>query len=90
MKIKFKNINRKTNTFIVKLILEIDTDDCWNLYNLINKGDIIQGHTYRKIVKETATGMVSNIKKKIMCAVRVLQCDFDGDTDVIRITGMNA
>lgn len=32
-----------------RLALEIDTDDCWNLFNLMNKGDLIKGTAYRYI-----------------------------------------
>ncbi|CDW74559.1 protein pelota homolog [Stylonychia lemnae] len=38
MKIISKHINWKTRTF-VRIALEIDTDDAWNLYNLIQIGD---------------------------------------------------
>ena len=64
------------------MALEQDTDDAWNLFNLINIGDMIKGSAYRydryfygvlhrKIQKETHTGMVSNIKKRFDCVIRV-------------------
>lgn len=67
------------------MALEQDTDDAWNLFNLINIGDLIKGSAYRyalwciffykvlprKIQKETHTGMVSNIKKRFDCVIRV-------------------
>jgi len=53
MKIISKSINWKTKTLVVRLALEIDTDDCWNLFNLMNKGDLIKGTAYRKIQKES-------------------------------------
>ena len=32
------------------MALEIDTDDSWNLYNLINVGDLIKASAYRYII----------------------------------------
>jgi hypothetical protein len=29
------------------MALELDTDDAWNLFNLINIGDMIKGSAYR-------------------------------------------
>ena len=65
----------------MRLALEIDTDDAWNLFNLINHGDLIKGsayryqnyslYYYRKIQKEGHTGLVSNIKKRFDCVVQV-------------------
>lgn len=57
---------------------------------MINIGDMIKGSAYRKIQKETHTGMVSNIKKRFDCVIRVESFDFDAESDVIRITGQNA
>ena len=31
------------------MALEIDTDDAWNLFNLINIGDLIKGTAYRLV-----------------------------------------
>ena len=47
MRIISKHIHFKSNTFVVRLALEQDTDDAWNLFNLINTGDLIKGSAYR-------------------------------------------
>lgn len=31
----------------MRIALEPDTDDAWNLYNLLNVGDLIKGSVYR-------------------------------------------
>jgi len=47
MRIISKYINFKAHTFVVRLALEVETDDAWNLFNLINHGDLIKGSAYR-------------------------------------------
>jgi stalled ribosome rescue protein Dom34 len=49
MKLVYKKVDFKNRIFIVKLVLEHDTDDAWNLYNLISIGDQIRGTCWRKI-----------------------------------------
>eukprot|EP00347_Sterkiella_histriomuscorum_P014183 403361845 len=75
---------------IVRVALEIDTDDAWNLYNLMNIGDLVKGSAYRKIQKESYSGLVQNIKRKFDCVLRVESFEFDPEADAIRITGINA
>lgn len=53
----------------MKIQLEENTDDMWNLYNLIAKGDIVKGQVLRKVTKENVTGMVDSKKKKIMAMI---------------------
>ena len=60
MRILSKHIHFKTRTFVViinysvlnpsqvRMALEQDTDDAWNLFNLMNLGDLIKGSAYRQ------------------------------------------
>ncbi len=47
MRILSKHVNYKAKTFVVRMALEQDTDDAWNLFNLITCGDLIKGSAYR-------------------------------------------
>ena len=49
MRILSKHVHFKSSTFVVRVALEQDTDDAWNLFNLINHGDLIKGSAYRKV-----------------------------------------
>ena len=90
MKILKKLINHKTNTFSVCILLEQDTDDLWNIYNLLNVGDLVYGTVRRKIAKDTLTGLVKNERKKFSLLLKITKFDFDGDADTIRLLGQNA
>ena len=66
MRILSKHIHFKSNTFVVReqldaiitisiqvrMALEQDTDDAWNLFNLINIGDLIKGSAYRQVLNQ--------------------------------------
>lgn len=47
MRILSKHIHMKSQTFVVRVALEQDTDDAWNLFNMITIGDLIKGSAYR-------------------------------------------
>ena len=49
MKIIKKVIDFKTKQFVVKMLLEENPDDLWNVYNLLQTGDFIFGTCHRKI-----------------------------------------
>jgi len=72
------------------MMLEPNTDDAWNLYNLMSVGDIVYGTCHRKITKESYTGMVKSERKKMSLLLKVLKFDYDADTDLIRVLGTNA
>jgi stalled ribosome rescue protein Dom34 len=38
--------------------IDHNTDDAWNLFNLISVGDLVFGKVRRKVAKETLTGLV--------------------------------
>ena len=49
MKIVKKIIDYKKRVFAVRMNLDINTDDIWNLYNLLSIGDFITGTCHRKV-----------------------------------------
>ena len=50
---------------------------------------MIKGSTYRKIGNKTETGLVNNIKRKIEVCIRVESIEYDGEGEVIRLSGKN-
>ena len=70
MKIIKKVINWKKKVFVVRLNLDENTDDVWNLYNLIAPGDLITGTCHRKVKKETQ-GLVKVDNKIITCTLQI-------------------
>jgi len=90
MRIIKKIINFKTKTFSVVMLLEANSDDAWNIYNLLSPGDLIYGTCHRKIAKESLTGLVKNERKKMNLLLKVEKFDYDPDTDLIRVLGINS
>ena len=66
-----KEINLKNQVFKVTVLLDGNTDDTWNLFNLINIGDYVRGTCTRKVKSDTLTGLVKNEKKKVTLTLRV-------------------
>jgi len=90
MKIIKKIINFKTRTFSVKMLLEANTDDAWNIFNLMNEGDLIYGTCHRKVAKDSLTGLVKNERKKFNLLLKIVKFDYDPDADLIRVLGTNS
>jgi stalled ribosome rescue protein Dom34 len=57
MKILKKVVNYKKRVFAVRMNLEENTDDLWNIYNLLAIGDLVQGTVHRR-VKLEGTGLI--------------------------------
>ena len=70
MKIIKKVIDWKKRVFLVTMNLDENTDDVWNIYNLLNTGDFITGTCHRKIQKETSN-LIKVEKKIIRCTLRI-------------------
>ena len=70
MKIIKKIIDKRKRVFAVRCNLDPHTDDVWNIYNLLDIGDLITGTCHRKVIKESAT-LVKTEKKSIKCTLQV-------------------
>ena len=70
MKIVKKVINYKKKVFAVKMHLEKNSDDIWNLYNLMNIDDYITGVCQRRVKKET-NQLVKTENKTFTCTLKV-------------------
>lgn len=90
MKILKKVINWKKRIFAVRMNLDTNTDDVWNLYNLMSVGDLITGTCHRKIQKEFSSGLIKIDKRTITCTLEVKSFVYDTETDSLRINGVNA
>lgn len=64
-------------------------EDMWAVYNLIDESDRVSGSTFRKVVRESASGASSSDRVAMRLAVRVTEVDFDADAGVIRVMGRN-
>ena len=72
------------------MIVEQDTDDCWNLYNLVSVGDLLQSTTFRKIQQQSSTGVVKNERKKVTLLIQIRKFEYDAEADLLRFNGQVA
>jgi stalled ribosome rescue protein Dom34 len=84
MKILKKVIDRKRKIFAIRVNLDPNTDDMWNIYNLLDVGDLVTGTCTRRVQKETAT-LVKNEKRSITLTLAIKSFIFDGENDSLRI-----
>ena len=56
MRIIKKHINFKEKIFHIKAELSENSDDVWNLYHILDKGDYVVGWVQRKIAVVGVTG----------------------------------
>jgi stalled ribosome rescue protein Dom34 len=49
MRIIKKEIDPRSKEFKVRIQIDPYSDDCWNLFNILSRGDIIYGTCHRKI-----------------------------------------
>lgn len=89
MKIVKKYINKKKRIFAVRMNLDSNSDDVWNLYNLLSTGDLFTGTCHRKVQKESL-GLVKIEKKVFVCTLAVSSFAYDTEADSLRVNGLNA
>ncbi len=66
-----------------------EPEDMWAIYNLISEGDLVRTTTFRKVVKESATGSTTSSKIRLNLTIQVERVQFDPDTCVLRLSGRN-
>lgn len=89
MKVVKKVINFKKKVFAVRMNLDQDSDDVWNIYNLIALNDYITGTCHRKVKKEGA-GLTKIENKTFTCTLQIKSFQYDTENDSLRINGINA
>ena len=88
MKLVSRDISGKDGTGTVILRPE-EPEDMWAIYNLISEGDLVRTTTFRKVVKESATGSTTSNKIRLNLTIQVERVQFDPDTCVLRLSGKN-
>ena len=58
----------------------------WNLYNLLDKGDFVQGKITRKVAIE---GVIGAERKTMSVVLKVEELEYDQESNIIRVKGKN-
>lgn len=87
MRVLSRNI-AKDGSGSLKLLPQ-EADDIWHLYNLIAIHDSITANSTRKVSTMSSTGSTNSTKMRITLTIRVDSCDFDVQTNTIRVKGVN-
>ena len=85
MKLLKKNFDKDGSGFVV--LVPEESDDLWQLYNLIAAGDDVRAATVRKVQVGDRAGVMD--KKHITLTLLVKSVDFDAKGDCLRIAGTN-
>lgn len=88
MKLVSRDVSGKDGAGTVVLRPE-EPEDMWAIYNLISEGDLVRTTTFRKVVKESATGSTTSNKIRLNLTIQVQRMQFDPDTCVLRLSGPN-
>ena len=89
MKIIKKVINYKKRVYAVRMNLDQDSDDVWNIYNLLSLNDYVTGTCHRKVKKE-GQGLTKIENKTFTATLQVKSFQYDAENDSLRINGINA
>jgi len=89
MKIVKRLINFKNKIFAVKFVLEQNSDDVWNIYNILNIDDYVTGVCYRRVKRET-NSLIKTENKTFTVTLQVKSFQYDVANDTIRVSGINA
>jgi len=73
MKLLKKNFDKDGSGFVV--LIPEESDDLWQLYNLIASGDDVRANTVRKVQVGDKAGVVD--KKHLVLTLLVKSVDFD-------------
>lgn len=66
-----------------------DPDDLWFAYNLIAIGDTVVAVTFRKILREMASGGREAERIRLKLEIKVQDVDYDKEGSILRIRGKN-
>lgn len=69
----------------VKVVPE-NSEDMWQLYNLLRADDHVEATTWRKVTREAAGGVGASESERVRVKLRlhVEDVDYDGDGEAIR------
>nr|GMC94100.1 protein PELOTA 1 [Ipomoea batatas] len=72
----------------VKMVAE-EADDLWIAYNLIAEGDTVLASTFRKVLREDASGGREAERLKLKLQIKVEAVEYDKEDSALRIRGKN-
>lgn len=87
MKLVHKKVDRNGEGS-VKLVAT-ESEDMYDLYNLIGAGSIVKATTIRKVQRQTATGSSESERMKITLTIEVADVEFDSQGLQLRLKGQN-
>jgi len=84
MKVLYKNLKDGE----IKLLIQ-STDDCWHLYNIIEKGDLASAFTYRtKSQSDDKKREGKGEKERMYLTIKVTEVSFQKFSDRLRVQGI--
>ena len=84
MKVLYKNLKDGEIKFLIQ-----STDDCWHLYNIIEKGDLASAFTYRTRAQSDDKKREGKGEKEGMyLTIRVTEVSFQKFSDRLRVQGI--
>lgn len=57
-------------------LVPTEEEDYWHIYNLVTNGDTVKAGTFRKITRESKTGVKDIIKKKITLTLKIVAINY--------------
>ncbi len=82
-----KILKKNMKDGVIKILIQ-DNEDCWHLYNLVDKGDFVSSITYRtKKEKDDKVRSKKEEKEKVYIKIQVEEKEFQKFTDRLRIRG---
>lgn len=87
MRIK-SNLSELVENESGKITMIVDSnDDIWHIFNLLEKGDLVQLKTSRKIMHESNNGNKTSKKVQIFFTLKIDSIDYNSEDYEIRING---
>ncbi|KAF8819354.1 putative Pelota [Cardiosporidium cionae] len=71
-------------------LLAEESDDLWNLYNLLAIGDIVKSRTIRKVQKESLSRANTKTSRPTIVSLEITKVEYDAIGNELRITGRNS
>jgi len=69
------------------VVLPLDKDDLWHLFNIIEKGDIVKAKTRRRVAIKSGDVIKYGERKSVVLGIEVEKTEFERYTGVLKILG---
>mmetsp|Transcript_71087 Transcript_71087/g.224785 ORF Transcript_71087/g.224785 Transcript_71087/m.224785 type:complete len:379 (+) Transcript_71087:403-1539(+) len=67
-----------------------NTEDMWQIYNLVARGDHVTANSFRKVQRETGAGGMDSERVKVKLTLMAEAVEYDAEVAQIRVRGQNA